>query len=152
MNKRFLSIVISTGILVLAGAGCGKGTAPSVQKQTNIQAPAVNQKVPDGAATGLPGAPSGTTTGVQPSKGGITSAECADLMATTRYSSYLLTVKKDPFTSAIWSKKLYDDMDAYGVKYGVTRDEIAAACRARINEQGLNEEVDKRLKIIEAGN
>lgn len=82
------------------------------------------------------------------SNGTVTMKECAELKAIALRASYLLTAKNDIGNSAIWSKKLYDKMDAYGKKYGVTRDDIAEACRAKTSEPGFDKEVEKQAQEL----
>ena len=74
----------------------------------------------------------------------ITDGECIEIMVDFRYSSYLLTVKNDPPHSLLMSKKAYDEMDMLAIKYGTTRDEIEKDCKARINEPGFMDKVEKR--------
>lgn len=86
--------------------------------------------------------------GLIKSSGKITTGECADLAAIAKYASYLLTARNDAGHSALWSKKLYDEMDAYGAKYGLTRDGVAQACKAKVSEPGFSEEMERRMQEL----
>jgi hypothetical protein len=79
---------------------------------------------------------------------GVTEAECVELAAYARYSSYQLVTKKDVFTSMIWSRKLFDGITAYAIKYGSTFDGISADCKAMTKEAGFMDKVDIEMKDL----
>jgi len=78
----------------------------------------------------------------------VSTEECAESVACFQYASYFLTAKNDPADSALLAKKCYDQMDALGIKYSMTRDNIEKACRAKINEPGFNDEVTKQKQKL----
>lgn len=82
-------------------------------------------------------------TAVGKSKGGVTTAECAELMVYARNAD----VRTHHVLVAMpWSIKLFDRMAELEKKYGVTQDELSKACKAKVNDPEFNKEVERQTR------
>ncbi len=76
----------------------------------------------------------------------VSIVECAELMA---YGSKIDPRYNDKASAYMWELKFYERMAVYEKKYGITQDELEAACNSKKGEPGWNEEVERQEKKLQ---